>query len=238
MPSESQVRFVRQSVLDLAETLYETGRFTRETYLEYKRTFRSRRVLREIATDLYGPRREASLLGHPNAKLVLMSLKEMGGRPFNLLVFKHENDVSPRRGTVRCFVGHRFTKAIEKRFRWNLRELFGVFGIEVEYSAFDGAAVNIIDEIRQMIRTYEFCLFDNRETTATSKPNVYIEAGMAFALNRPFIFCHHKREVWPSDFSNVNYIAYKNYKELFQKLYAVLPVFLERKVLRRRHRRR
>ncbi len=60
---------------------------------------------------------------------------------------------------------------------------------------------------------------------------------MAFALNRPFIFCHYTRkEVWPTDFSNISYIPYKSYKELFSELYARLPLFLEKHVPARRGR--
>lgn len=115
-------------------------------------------------------------------------------------------------------------------FRFNVRQLFELFDIEEEYSGFDGAAVTIIDDLRERIHTCDFCLFDNRETTTPSKPNVYIEAGMAFALQRPFIFCHDKREVWPADFSNFSYLSYKSYKELFQKLSALLPIFLTTKL--------
>jgi hypothetical protein len=118
-------------------------------------------------------------------------------------------------------------KTIEKRFRWNLRHLFGLFSVNEVYSGFDGAAVNILDDLRTKIRQHDFCLFDNRETTRPSKPNVYIEAGMAFALRKPFIFCHYQRETWPSDFSNIIYISYENDRELFQKLYASLPFFLK-----------
>jgi len=230
MPRASQVRFVKESLRTLIETLFVTKQINRPTRLAYERILRDRRLMEYFATHLYGPERESAIPGDPDRKLVLLSLREIGRKQFNLLVFKRTSGATPRKRAIRCLVGHRFTREIEERFRWNLRELFGLFGVEEEYSGFDGAAINIIDDLRNKIATCDFCLFDNRETTSPYKPNVYIEAGMAFALDRPFIFCHYRREVWPSDFSNVFYISYRNYKELFQKLYARLPIFLENKV--------
>jgi len=230
MPRPSQVNFVKDSFRRLVETLFMTGQIDTPTRRAYEHQLRRRRWVEDLVADLYGPRGEAAISDMPGIKLVLLPMREIGRGRFNLLIYKRTNDVAPRRRAVRCLVGHRFTGEIEESFRWNLRNLFEIFGIEEEYSGFDGAAVNIIDDLRNKIATCDFCLFDNRETTSPSKPNVYIEAGMAFALGRPFIFCHYRREVWPSDFSNVFYLSYRNYKELFQKLYARLPIFLDNKV--------
>jgi len=234
MVSASQERFVRDSLRTLVESLFLTKQIDRRTRLQYERLFRNSRVLRYLAQGLYGPLREAELPGDSETSLVLLSLRRIGKGRFNLLVFRRRqpNGGRGRTRNVRCLVGHRFTREIESRFRWNLRELFGLFGIEETYSGFDGTSVDIIEDLRQGIAEYDFCLFDNRETTTPSKPNVYIEAGMAMALRRPFLFCHYGREVWPSDFQNVFYVGYQSYRELFQKLYAVLPVFLARNVLR------
>jgi hypothetical protein len=196
--------------------------------------------LQRLTKALYDPHEDVAIPGFPGAKLVLLNLRDTGGRRFNLLVFKRANFAGPRRRQrhLRCLVGHRFTTRISETFRWNLRQLFDLFGIRAVYSGFDGAAVHIIQDLCEKIRRYDFCLFDNRETTKPSKPNVYIEAGIALALRRPFIFTHYQHEVWPSNFSNVNYIGYENYKELFEELYAKLPIFLMEKVVRRRRRSR
>jgi hypothetical protein len=53
---------------------------------------------------------------------------------------------------------------------------------------------------------------------------------VAFALQRPLLFCHYKREVWPADFSNFSSLSDKSYKDLFQKLLALLPICLTTKL--------
>lgn len=237
-PTPSQVRFIRNSLRKLVETLFRYKQIDRLTRLKYEQQLRSRKLLWNLASDLYGPKGETTIPANPRARLILLSMKELSKGRFRLLVFKRANGSGPPERSFRCLVGHRFTREIQDRFRWNLRELFEPLGIDEDYSDFDGKAVNIISDLLEKIRTYDFCVFDNRETTKPSKPNVYIEAGMAVALNRPFIFCHYTgKEVWPSDFSNISYIPYKSYEELFAELYARLPLFLERNVPMRRGRR-
>ncbi len=227
MARDSQIKFLKQSFRDLVETLFVTRQISRKQRLTFEKVTRTPSQLRTLAVGLFGPDREIAIPGW--GKLVLLSLKGPGTSRFNLLVWEGVNKYQ-RTKMRTCLVGHRFSKDIEKRFRWNLRHLFGLFGVKEDYSGFDGAAVNIIDDLRDKIRKYDFCLFDNRETTKPSKPNVYIEAGMAFALRKPFIFCHYQGEVWPSNFSNIFYVSYQNDRELFQKLYTSLPFFLRNKV--------
>lgn len=232
MPTQSQVRFVTESLRRLVETLYLNQEISRETRLAFERVLHKQKQMALITAHLYGPQREFDIPSEeePGRKLVLLSLKEIGTGRFPLLAIKRKNSNPTGEHQLRCLVGHRFTKSIEQRIRWNLRHLFELFNIQEDYSGFDGLAVNIIEDLREKIRQYDFCLFDNRETTNPSKPNVYIEAGMALALSRPFIFCHYRREVWPSDFSNTFYVSYRNYKELFTTLYATLPVFIKQKL--------
>ena len=233
MPRAAQVRFVRESLRALVETLYTKREITRPTLLSYQGLLRRPSEIEQLTACLYGSKREVLIpgeRGEPDRKLILLPLREIGTRRFNLLVFKLAEDARPKKDAIRCLVGHRFTRQILGAFRWNLRNLFDLFGIKEDYSDFDGAAVNIIDDLCDKIRDYDFCLFDNRETTNPSKPNVYIEAGMAFALRKPFVFCHYRKEVWPSDFSNILYIPYRNYKDLFQTLYARMPIFLKNRL--------
>ena len=230
-PRPSQIRFIRTSLDKLVETLFRNKQIDRSTRRTYEQQLKNRKYLRGLANDLYGPDGEASVGGDPPARLVLLSLKEINGGKFDLLVFRSRKTTPKRKPVIRCLVGHRFSQEIMDRFRWNLRELFGPFGIDEVYSGFDGRMVNIIEDLRNKIQASDFCLFDNKDTSEPSRPNVYIEAGMAFAFNKPFIFCHHnKKEVWPSNFSSMTYIPYGSYKELFSELYAKLPVFLENHV--------
>jgi hypothetical protein len=230
MPQASHRQALIENLRRIFDSLYAAKQITRSDRLKLERIFLDSSLMSHLVTHLYGPEREVVVPGQEDAKLVLLSVKEPGRKRSDLLVFQRTDQAPTRKRTIRCLVGHRFTPLIEASFRYNLRQLCELFGIEEEYSGFDGEAVEVIADLREKIRTYDFCLFDNRETTTPSKPNVYIEAGMAFAFQRPFIFCHYQREVWPADFSNLSYISYKSYKELFQFLSARLPIFLATKL--------
>lgn len=221
------MRFVTERLRALIRTAYVAQRITRPELLAFEALCRQRKVMADLARDLWGPRREVNVPGLPGTRLLLHRLRRAGTGHFNLLAFTASADHSPRR-PLRCLVGHRFTRGIEESLRWNLRSLFELHGVAEDYSGFDGRAVDIIDDLRAKIQAADFCLFDNRETTHPAKPNVYIEAGMAFAFKKPFIFCHYRGEAWPSDFSNVNYISYRTYEELFERLFAALPLFIGR----------
>ena len=65
--------------------------------------------------------------GEADAKLILLSVRETGGRQSNLLVFQRATQDRPKKRTIRCLVGHRFTAPIEETFRYNLRQLFELY---------------------------------------------------------------------------------------------------------------
>jgi hypothetical protein len=78
----------------------------------------------------------------------------------------------------------------------------------------------------------DFCFFDNLGTR--NRPNVYIEAGIAYALGRPMILCEYvgKRLAGlatssvPSDLANLLVVRYRSYGELSRRVYFSLPAFL------------
>jgi hypothetical protein len=224
MPTQLQRQFVRTSVVSLADAMFQEEQLERRDWLEMRALLRKPSIVEPLTVGLFGRKREAAIPGTA-AKVVNLSLFKRTGARFNLIVFRPQA-LPPKRMT--CFVGHRFTPAIEQRLRWNLRQLFDIFGIQAHYLGFDGGAVRMLDELSHRIEGADFCLFDNQDTTKPSRPNVYIETGMALALNRPFVFCHYQREVWPSDFGGVLYLSYKTYEELFANLYRKLPIFLNK----------
>ncbi len=231
MPRAAHLQSLTENLTRIFDTLYIAKQISRPKRLELNQIVRNQELLKYLATHLYGPTREVVIPGEAEAKLVLLSVREPDKRQSDLLVFQRAvPHARSKPKPLRCLIGHRFTEPVMQTFRFNIRQLFELFDIEEEYSGFDGAAVNIIDDLRDRISSCDFCLFDNRETTTPSKPNVYIEAGMAFALRRPFIFSHYKREVWPADFSNFSYLSYTSYNDLFQKLSALLPIFLTEKL--------
>jgi hypothetical protein len=235
VPNSANLRSVRENLDALVENLYLTGQIQKPERLKLMREFRKTKTVRELTAQLYGPNQEVLIPG-TDAKLARLTMREAGKRRFSLfLILRGASEHSPRRKTspLRCLVGHRFSPKTKQAFRWNVRELLQAFDVKEDYSDFDGAAIDVLPELRRKIETYDFCLFDNRETSKPSKPNVYIEAGMAYALGRPFILCHYKREVWPSDFANVLYISYRSYADLFRQLGAQLPLFIANRVASR-----
>jgi hypothetical protein len=133
---------------------------------------------------------------------------------------------------LRCFLGHRFLKSISDSLRLNLRYVLEPSNIDLVVAGMDIAAVGFFDDIVKRIRSCDFCIFDNR--WASEKPNVYIEAGIAYALKKPFILAnfHGNRLGVPSDLTHILNIPYKSYEDLSRTLYFHLPIFLRASHLR------
>jgi len=150
---------------------------------------------------------------------------------FNLFELRWSRSKRPT--TLRCFLGHRFTKSISDSLRHNLRYILEPSNIKLVWSGMDMQAVGFFDDIVKKIQRCDFCIFDNRSTDR--KPNVYIEAGIAYVLRRPFILANHvgNRVGVPSDLSHILNIPYTNYSDLTRRLYFNLPVFLSENHLRR-----
>ena len=98
-----------------------------------------------------------------------------------------------------CFLGHPFRKDITNCLRDNLRYVLEPSGIRLDWAGMDMNAVGFFDHLVKLIRKCDFCFFDNR--LASEKPNVYIEAGIAYVLKKPFILAdyhgNHRRSVGP-----------------------------------------
>ena len=164
-----------------------------------------------------------------------LTMRELRGREFQfvLIIPAEETGKSSRgkqgrrRKKRKCFVGHRFIDVVTDNFRHNLASVFHYFGIAPDYS--DTGVINgqILDTIVAKIKTSDFCIFDNRLTE--SKPNVYIEIGVAIALKKPYYFFEFKdtKEGVPSDLSGLLALRYRDYRELVTEFSLTLPGFLK-----------
>lgn len=161
-------------------------------------------------------------------RLRLKSLREMDGRSFShieVLLIR-----TRRRRKRTCFVGHRFLPDIERTLRWNLRQILEPYNVKPDWSGRDIRSVQILEDINRRIRAADFCIFDNRGTQG--KPNVYIEAGICYAIRKPFILFDNEQSPssMPSDLGFALALRYRTYQQLFQEFYYRLPVFFKENV--------
>jgi hypothetical protein len=220
--------FFRSYLLELSESLFVRSVIDSRRCEEI-RAFTRRHAAAEYAHELLSKR----TVSIPELKLNLglKRLREMNGRNFYLI----EVVVDRRRRRKRrvCFVGHRFTRAVGKTLRWNLRQVLEPYNIALDWSGQDPTSVQIFHDIVRRIRKADFCVFDTRATKG--KPNVYIEAGIAYAIGTPFVLFDyapqkpnaHYVPSLPSDLAHALSLRYATYESLFREFYFSLPVFAE-----------
>jgi hypothetical protein len=152
----------------------------------------------------------------------------------NFNLFEIQRKPAGRLPRLRCFLGQRFAARITEPLRMNLRYVLEPSNIELIWSDMDMSAEAFFSKTVKEIKKADFCIFDNRGTD--DKPNVYIEAGIAYVLKKPFIMANYSgnRLQVPSDLGHINTLVYKNYAELTKQIYFRLPVFLRDAGLRTR----
>jgi hypothetical protein len=184
-----------------------------------------------IVTSLNGQGKARLDLGRSSAlKFFLREGRDPTDGKFNLFEIQRSGMRSHHK--LRCFVGHRFLRSVSDPLRMNLRYVLEPSSVELVWSGMDMLAVGFFDDIIRNIQKCHFCIFDNR--LASEKPNVYIEAGIAYALGKPFILAnyHGNRLGIPSDLTHILNIPYRGYEDLCRTLYFNLPVFLRNTHLR------
>jgi hypothetical protein len=153
---------------------------------------------------------------------------------FNLFEIQPPGRKRPRR--LRCFLGQRFGLRTTDALRMNLRYVLEPSNVELIWSDMDMSAEAFFSKTVKEIEKADFCIFDNRG--ADEKPNVYIEAGIAYVRRKPFIMANYlgNRMQVPSDLTHINSVAYKSYADLMQQIYFRLPVFLKDNRLHKKQR--
>ena len=172
--------FFRKYLREFAESL-----FLREVIdsrqCSQLRSFANTTRGKACAMELFS--RGVAVLREYDLRLELKQLREMNRRHFYHIEVTFTFQRCPPRRV--CFVGHRFVSSVEKTLRWNLCQVLEPHNIRLDWSGKDPRSVQIFDDIVRRIRKADFCIFDNRATAG--RPNVYIEAGIAYALKTPFI---------------------------------------------------
>jgi hypothetical protein len=223
------VPFFRSYLRDVSESLFVRSIIS-SAQCEQIRAFARTSECGQCAEELL--RRKSVKVPNLNATLILKRLRETNGSEFyhiEILVDRQR----PRRPRV-CFVGHRFATSISRILRWNLRQVLEPYNIELDWSGDDPRSVQIFQDIVRRIKRADFCVFDTRATRG--KPNVYIEAGISYAVGTPFVLfdyvpsrkANQQAASLPSDLAHGVSLRYSSYEELFREFYISLPAFAAR----------
>jgi hypothetical protein len=222
-------------VRDFLKTYFEEG-FTNST-LSYEKYKQGMAALADLDLAAFSAKlfsQATSETALPGGDVIrLVHLRELDGGEFPFLLALPGRRSMARKQRLNCFVGHRFLKEIEGPLRFNLAHVLNPHRIDLRWSAQDLSASDIFAEIVEGIRGADMCFFDNYRVD--DKPNVYIEVGIAYALNVPTILTEYQGSSVgsatapvPSDLQGLFRIRYSTYEELFRKLYFGLPNFVGR----------
>ena len=229
MSSSKIVPFFRSYLRDVSESLFVRSIIT-SAQCEQIRAFARGPECAHYAEELF--RRRTIKIPALSATLSLKRLRETNGSEFyhiEILVERRR----PRRRRI-CFVGHRFAPSVSRTLRWNLRQVLEPYNIELDWSGDDPRSVQIFQDIVQRIKRADFCVFDTRATRG--KPNVYIEAGISYAVGTPFVLFDYvpprqsgeQGASLPSDLAHCVTLRYSSYESLFREFYISLPAFAAR----------
>jgi hypothetical protein len=235
MAVRSRVRFVTEFLASFLHQLYVHQELTPRQFFMLKRTaLGDRNLMLHVSHQLFSHPGEDIELGDIGP-LRLVHLHELRGKDFPFILVTTRG---PRPKPLTCFVGCRFTANIEKILEFNLRTILDPWNVEVRIEGSDLDSGDLLSKIIAQIRAADFAVFDNRGTF--DKPNVYIEAGICFALRKPMILCEYVgRSIAgvqtipvtgkpPTDFGGLNRVHYKSYEHLCREIYLRFPKFLKR----------
>lgn len=232
----SHVSFVQNFLDDLLSENYRQRRLDQKDYFRVrKEVLRDRQMMLRVSRKLFdNPGQDVDVTGIGLLRLV--ELRNVTGRHFPFIVVPLPARVERR--ALRCFVGCRFTAGLPELLEFNIRTVLDAWRVEVQIAGADLSARSLLGQIIADIRNADFCLFDNRGTLET--PNVYIEIGISWVLEKPTIFCdyggRHRagfKAVPPSgalpvDLRQLTRVKFRNDEELFRKIYFGFPRFLKR----------
>jgi len=235
-------KFVRDFLISFLENQFTCGLLRFSEFARYTAAIETH-DLKRLAAQLFA-HSPSSVEMPGGGSLRLVHLREIDGTQFPFLVALPGSSPA-RRAHVNCFVGHRFIPRISEPLRLNLAYLLEPHGIRLDWSAQDLSATQLFGDIVSAIRSAGMCFFDTRETS--TKPNVYIEVGIAYALGIPTILTEYLGPVGnkraksvanvPSDLQGLFRIEYRTYEELCRRLYFGLPNFIAKNHVRSTRRR-
>lgn len=238
MPTRSRVGFVKEFLAELFEEDFRRHKLDTEAFYEAKRFLADRPELLRVSRDLFnnlGRQVDTDALG----PLKLVMLRGLNGKEFPFILVTAER---VQRKPLKCFVGCRFVADIDRNLEYNLRTILEPWEIHVHLEGRNLGASSLFNRILRSIRSSDMCIFDNLGTS--DRPNVYIEAGISLAEDKPMVFCEYAgRSISglgaipatggiPADFRGLTRVQYRSYERLFRDLYFRMPRFLKDNRLR------
>jgi len=224
----SQLAFFQQFLGGFFESIFLHGLIDSTTHTRLSRWCQTPEA-KEYAARLF--REEIVDIPDYLLRLELTRLREMDGKYFDHIQVIFISRTERRK--KKCFVGHKFNPQVNRTLRWNLRQVLEPYNVDLEWSGRDLRSVQILDSIVKQIKAADFCVFDNRATKG--RPNVYIEAGICIALEKPFVLFELQPSSrssddpgpLPSDLTSALALPYKTYRQLFRDFYFRLPFFFQ-----------
>jgi hypothetical protein len=113
------------------------------------------------------------------------------------------------------FVAHEFGRQETDDLRSAIEEAFKLLGLIPYYADIEVRQGHILDKIKDMIIHTQFGIYDISNTT---KPNVFIELGLAMAAGKAFFIICKKGTTIPADLAGLDRIEYESYKQLTSAL--------------------
>jgi hypothetical protein len=117
------------------------------------------------------------------------------------------------------FVAHEFSKQDTDDLRTAIEEAFKSLELEAYYADLEVRQSHILEKIKDMILHTQFGIYDISNTT---KPNVFIELGLAMAFGKAFYIICKKGTTIPADLAGLDRIEYESYKQLTKVLDSVV----------------
>ena len=109
------------------------------------------------------------------------------------------------------FVAHEFSRQEKDDLRAAIEKAFQGTDLRAYYADIEFRNTHILSKIKERIFTTQFGIYD---ISNSSKPNVFIELGLAMAAEKPFYIICKKGSNIPADLAGLDRIEYESYREL------------------------
>lgn len=109
------------------------------------------------------------------------------------------------------FVAHEFSIQEKDDLREAIEKAFEGTGMYAYYADVEVRNTHILSKIKEKILTTQFGIYD---ISNPSKPNVFIELGLAMGAEKTFYIICRKGTTIPADLAGLDRIEYESYKKL------------------------